>query len=116
MATAPVTIVETAAFIARAKGRMTDAERQALIDWVARNPGSGDLIEGGGGIRKLRFAVGERGKSGGIRVIYFYHSAALPVFLLTVFAKKERDDLNQAEINSLAKAVKAIPKSYGARR
>lgn len=116
MATAPVTVVETAAFIARAKGRMTDAERLALIDRVARAPEGGDLIEGGGGIRKLRFAIGGRGKSGGVRVIYYYHSEALPVFLLTVFAKRERDNLNQAEINNLARAAKAIPKSYGVKR
>ena len=115
MATAPVTVVETAAFIARAKGRMTEAERLALIDGIARNPECGDVIEGGG-IRKLRFAVGGRGKSGGVRVIYYYHSEALPVFLLTVFAKRERDDLTQAEVNSLAKTVKAVPKSYGVKR
>ena len=57
MAEARVTVVETNAFSARAKGRMSVAEVDRAIEVIARDPLCGDLIQGTGGIRKLRFAV-----------------------------------------------------------
>jgi hypothetical protein len=108
------TVVETDAFVARARGRMTDSEREAAIVMIAADPLRGDLIASGGGIRKVRFAIGRRGKSGGVRIIYYYHSLNLPVFLLTVFAKNEQANLTPAERNALAKAAKQIAKAYGA--
>jgi hypothetical protein len=109
-----VTVVETDAFVARARSRMNDGERQAAIDMIATDPACGDVIIGGGGIRKVRFGIGGRGKSGGVRIIYYYHSEHLPVFLLTVFAKNEQADLSMAERNALAKAAKQIAKAYRA--
>lgn len=109
-----ITVVETAAFATRARGRMNDAEREAAIDMIAADPLCGDVIVGGGGIRKVRFGVGRRGKSGGVRIVYYYHGEHLPVFLLTVFAKSEQADLSPAERNTLAKAAKQIAKAYGA--
>lgn len=109
-----VTVVETNAFAARARSRMSDGEREAAIDMIAADPVCGDVIAGGGGIRKVRFGIGGRGKSGGVRIIYYYHNENLPVFLLTVFAKNEQADLGMAERNALAKAANQIAKAYGA--
>ena len=108
-----VTVVVTAAFSARAKGRMTPSEIEAGIDFLAANPFRGDLIQGTGGIRKVRFAVGTRGKRGGVRIVYYFHNEAMPVFLLTVFAKNEKDNLSKAERNALAKVAAALRASYG---
>ena len=85
-----ITVVETVAFVARAKGRMNDEERRQAIDMIAADPESGRLIEGGGGLRKIRFGIGGRGKRGGVRIIYYLHNLSVPVFLLSVFAKNER--------------------------
>jgi len=74
------TVVETLAYLAHA----------AVIDRVASDPECGVLIRGTGGIRKVRFAFGGRGKSGGARVIYFLAGEQLPIFLPTVFAKNEK--------------------------
>jgi hypothetical protein len=63
-------VLETSAFSRRADALLATEERFALIDKLASNPHCGDLIPGLGGIRKLRFAAGGRGKSGGFRVIY----------------------------------------------
>ena len=63
---------------------------------------SGDLIEGTGGVRKLRWARDGRGKSGGVRVIYHFHGDAMPLYLLTMFAKNEQANLSKAERNELA--------------
>jgi mRNA-degrading endonuclease RelE of RelBE toxin-antitoxin system len=57
---------------------------------VGSTPEAGDLVPESGGIRKLRWAAKGKGKSGGVRVIYYFHSEALPVFLLTVYAKNQR--------------------------
>ena len=62
-------------------------------------------MEGTGGVRKLRWGRQGRGKSGGVRVIYYVHSEAMPLYLLTLFAKNERANLSMAERNELAALV-----------
>jgi hypothetical protein len=57
---------------------------------VAGDPQAGVLIPGTGGIRKLRFGFGGRGKRGGARVIYVFAGLDLPVFLLAAFARTSR--------------------------
>jgi hypothetical protein len=79
---------------------------------IALDPECGVLIQGTGGIRKARFAVGGKGKSGGVRVIYYYHSESIPVFLLDVFAKNEKANMTKKEMNALADLVKIL-KRYG---
>jgi hypothetical protein len=108
-----VTVVETVTFVARAKGGMTDDERHRAIDMIAADPECGVRIPGGGGLRKVRFGVGGRGKRGGVRIVYYYQDLSMPVFLLTVFAKNERDDLSRRELNQLAGAAKQIARTYG---
>ncbi|WP_255468865.1 type II toxin-antitoxin system RelE/ParE family toxin [Reyranella sp. CPCC 100927] len=66
------TVLETATFTARAERRLTVEELHATIDAIAKNPAAGDVIKDTGGVRKIRVAVGGRGKSGGARVIYFF--------------------------------------------
>ena len=103
-----MTVVETAPYLARAQTRMTDDERMALINLVAARPDFGVLLDGG--IRKIRFGAGSRGKSGGVRVIYLYTDESVPIFLLTVFAKNEQDNLTAAELKELVKIAKHITK------
>jgi hypothetical protein len=105
---------QTTAYLRKAERIMTEDERMSVVDLVAADPECGDLIPEGGGIRKVRVGIGGRGKRGGARVVYFYHSRRLPVFLLTMFAKNERADLTRIEVHQLAKAVRAIAKAYGA--
>lgn len=91
---------------------LTDEDITTLIDYIAQNPTCGDEIVGSGGCRKFRFAIKNRGKSGGVRVVTFYTGADLPVFLLTVFAKNERSNLSKAELNGLAKLTKELKAEY----
>lgn len=110
-----MTVVETAQFIRDATSRMTGSERSDLVFYLAANPEAGVLITDTGGVRKLRWAVGGRGKSGGVRVIYYYHSPGLPLFVLGLFSKSERANLSQAERNRLRVFVKKIVASYPGR-
>jgi|SRR5581483_8248944 len=109
---APVTVIETPEFLAATRRLLTASEHDALIDHLARLPGDGELIQGTGGVRKLRWAVEGRGKRGGARVIYFYHSQDVPLFALTAYAKNERSDLSQSERNDFRKLTKLLVESY----
>jgi hypothetical protein len=103
-----ITVAEVPEYIRRSAKLLSESERNGVIDHVAANPKAGDLIQGTGGVRKLRWARSGRGKSGGVRVIYYFHSEVLPLYLLTVFGKGEKADLSQAERNELAKLVQVL--------
>jgi hypothetical protein len=113
MTSALYTIVETRPFIQDAKSRLTDEERIGLINMIAADPTCGVVMEGTGGIRKVRFATQGRGKSGGVRVIYYFYNETLPIFLLAIFAKNEKTNLSRAEQNALAKFVINLVDTYG---
>ncbi len=108
-----ITVVETKPFMAEAKGRMKATEVEALIDYLAARPEAGDVIQETGGLRKIRFGIGNRGKSSSVRVVYYYYNDTMPLFLLTVFAKNEKNNLSKAERNALAKVARALRDSYG---
>ena len=69
-------------------------------------------MQGTGGIRKFRWASGNRGKSGGVRVIYYFHNESMPLFLLTLFGKNEKANLSKAERNELTKLANIL-NNYG---
>jgi hypothetical protein len=102
------TVVETAEFVARASKVMSEEQRAEVVELLARDPECGEVMQETGGVRKVRVALAGRGKSGGARVIYYFHSERLPVFALTVFAKNEKANLNTAERNAMAAVVRAI--------
>lgn len=105
-------VVETPEFRRRARGLLTEAEREALINHLAANPDAGDLMPSTGGARKLRWAARGRGKSGGIRVITFFSGPPVPVFLLTAFGKGEKVNLTQAERRALRKLLSELANEY----
>jgi hypothetical protein len=96
-----LTIAELPEYIHRAEKLLSAAERTEIINYLAARPKAGDLIEGTGGVRKLRWGRGAQGKSGGVRVIYYVHSDVMPLYLLTLFAKNERANVSKAERNEL---------------
>ena len=108
-------VVETPAYLADAEKLLSENERSTIITLVAQNPQCGDVMAGTGGFRKVRVAVGDRGKSGGARVIYYFYNQTAPVFLMAVFAKNEKENLSKAERNALAKVAKSIVASLSRR-
>ena len=110
MRTRPITVAETAVFIRQSSALWTDDERIGFIDFIARNPEAGDLIAASGGVRKVRWGRHGSGKRGGVRVIYFYHDPAMPLYLLMIYAKARRDDLSpdaQRTVQGLVARLKA---------
>ena len=102
------TVVELPEFIRQAHGLLSASETLLLVNYLAEFPQSGDLMQGTGGVRKLRWAREGKGKSSGVRVIYYFHSEHMPLYLLTLFAKNERANLSMAERNELAQLVKKL--------
>jgi len=107
-----LTIAEVPEYIRRAEKLLTEEERRDIVDYLAANPRAGDLMEGTGGVRKLRWGRQGRGKSGGVRVIYYVHSELMPLYLLTLFAKNERANLTKAERNELAGLVDILVSAW----
>ena len=104
------TVVETPAYLAAAKGVLSDDERAEVVDKVAGNPETG--ISLGGGIRKMRISRPGRGKSGGARVVFLFSAEDVPVFLLTVFAKNEKANLGARERTALIAVARQMVEDY----
>ena len=110
------TVVETPSYLAAADRLFTPEERMAIIERLASDPTCGVIIPGSGGIRKVRFGFGARGKSGGARIIYLFSGESLPVFVLAAFAKNEKANLSPAERNALARMVTDMIEDYRRRK
>ena len=91
---------------------LSETEKAELIAYLSVHPGAGVLIKGTGGIRKLRWARSGRGKSGGVRVVYYFHSLGIPLYLLTLFGKNEKDDLSMEEKKFLSRQVRELVKYW----
>ena len=93
--------IETSVFTRQVRELLTDDEYAAFQITLAANPLGGDVIQGTGGLRKVRVAVKGRGKRGGARVIYYYVSSAAQIRLLLIYVKGRKDDLSAAEKRTL---------------
>lgn len=103
------TVVETPPFLtSAAKAGMTEAERTIAIDLIAANPETGDVISGGGGVRKVRIPGRGKGKSGGYRILTYFMAPKRPVFLLWVLNKSKAANLTDAQTAALKAAAKEI--------
>ena len=113
MRTRPITVAETAVFMRQASVLWTEDERLEFVDFIARNPEAGDLIPASGGVRKIRWGRRGSGKRGGVRIIYFYHDPAMPVYLLMIYAKARRDDLSADAQRTVQRLVARLKEAYG---
>jgi hypothetical protein len=92
-----VIFVETAVFTRQVKELLSD-ESYAELQWsLATHPDAGDVIQGTGGLRKVRWVLQGRGKRGGARVIYFHASRGQQIRMLLIYRKGVKDDLSAAE-------------------
>ncbi len=106
------TIVELPEYKKQVQKHLSKSDSDLLINYLAEHPKAGDVIQGTGGIRKLRWAKSGSGKSGGVRVVYYYHNESMPLFLLSLFGKNEKANLTNAERNLLAKFTSILVKNY----
>ncbi len=110
------TVVEMSLFAAKADKQLSELERDSIVDHLAQNPWAAAVIPGTHGVRKWRHGMGGRGKSGGVRVIYYFYDEGWPVFLLQLYAKSERADLTAAERKSMGKLALQLKDSMRRQR
>jgi hypothetical protein len=91
---------------------LTDDDLNRLEYCLLKNPKIGKVLEGSGGVRKMRFAFVDRGKSGSVRVIYVDFEVQKDLYLLDVFQKADKENLSKEEKNELKKVVRLIELSY----
>jgi hypothetical protein len=94
-------IIETSIFTKKITALLNDEDYRGLQNVLVEMPGSGDIIQGSGGIRKIRWGANGRGKRGGARVIYYWASQHDQIFMLYAYAKNECDDLTKDQLSVL---------------
>jgi hypothetical protein len=108
-----LTVVETSAFARRAEKLLSTEEHEELLFYLALHPQSGDEIPGTGGVRKVRFAAKGRGKSGGVRAIYYFFDEVNPLYAIFLYSKNEQVNLTpeqKREVAAVAATIKAAAK------
>lgn len=111
------TFIEVPLFTKRWKEiGLGDEDLLALQIILLKDPASGPVMEGTGGIRKVRFPLENRGKSGSVRVCYTDFEEYEVTYLITAFTKNEQSNLSDSEKNVLRKLVKALKEEAANKR
>lgn len=97
--------IETTIFTKYLQDYLADDEYREVQNFLIERPDSGDLIQGTGGLHKLRWSLDGKGKRGGIRVIYYWQVAEDQIYLFTLYAKNEISDLSSNEKKALKKIL-----------
>ncbi len=97
--------IEAATFSKHLADYLSDDEYSKLQEFLIEKPTAGVVIQNTHGLRKLRWASGNKGKRGGIRVIYYWQTNEDQIYLLTLYAKNEISDLSAAEKKLLKQMV-----------
>ncbi len=100
--------IETPTFTRLITELLDDDEYSKLQAELAKRPNVGNLIKNGGGIRKLRWKRAGTGKSGGIRVIYYWITEDNQIFMLVAYPKSVKDNLTDRETAILRNLVKEL--------
>ena len=87
---------------------LSDEDLRRLENLIMQDPEAGALMQGTGGLRKLRFAFENRGKSGSARVCYVDFVLRETVFLITAYPKNEKENLSKAERNNIRKVIECL--------
>ncbi len=97
--------VETIVFMKQVQEAITDEEYGLLQLELINRPSSGNLIPGGKGVRKLRWALEGKGKSGGIRILYYLYLSKHQIYMLYLFKKSEQANFKGKQLAALAEYV-----------
>ena len=105
-----IVIIELLPFSKKAAKILDKRELEALHNHLIQHPNQGDVIPDTGGVRKLRWAAGGKGKRGGARVLCFYHVVGTTIYLMACYTKNEQSDVRTAVKKQLKSIVEQIKK------
>ncbi len=98
-------IIETSVFTKKITALLSDDEYRLFQNALVESPGSGDIIQGSGGIRKIRWKSNGRGKRGGTRIIYYWATNDDQLLMLYAYPKNEMESLTKDQLLILKKTV-----------
>lgn len=98
--------IETSAFSRLIYDYMSEEEYLGLQSYLLQRPSAGSVVPGSGGVRKLRWSMEGRGKRGGSRVIYYWKQANDEIWLLTLYAKNETENIPNHILRRIAEEIK----------
>ena len=87
---------------------LKDEEYRELQSSLVKHPDAGAIIRASGGVRKVRWGAGQRGKSGGVRVIYYWLASDDRIFLPTIYGKNEKENLGVADLKRVVKLLEEL--------
>jgi hypothetical protein len=100
--------IETALFSSLLPRHLSDDEYSEFQHYLAKQPDVGDIIRGSGGIRKVRWAKRGRGKSGGVRMIYYWKKTHDQIYMLTIYSKNEQENIDSKTLQRIAKELEEL--------
>ncbi len=100
--------VETSIFSRALPDYLSDEGYRNLQSYLIERPDAGAIIQRSGGVRKVRWAAGGKGKSGGLRIIYYWMRSDDQIFLLTLYGKGDKADLSAAELKQVVKLIEEL--------
>jgi hypothetical protein len=100
--------VELTPFVAFREEYWTDEDLRAMQNFLLAAPDAGDLIRGGSGLRKLRWAAQGQGKRGGARVIYYWRVSEDHIYLIYGYVKSRSEDLTPQQVKTLRELMKDL--------
>lgn len=98
--------IETPVFTRLIYGYMSEEEYLGLQSYLLQHPSAGTVVPGSGGVRKIRWSMEGRGKRGGSRVIYYWKQADDEIWLLTLYAKNETENIPSHILRKIAEEIK----------
>lgn len=93
--------IESFLFTKKLSDYLKDDEYSKLQEFLTEKPDAGDLMQGTGGLRKLRWTLDNKGKRGGIRIVYYWQIQKDQIYFFTLYAKNEMEDLSFKEKRAL---------------
>lgn len=100
--------IEATAFTKYVYDYMTEEEYIGLQSFLLQNPEAGKIVRGSGGVRKVRWAMAGRGKSGGARVIYYFRKQDDEIWFLTIYGKNEIESIPAHVLRQIAKEIENV--------
>ena len=97
--------IETSRFTKLLSEYLSDDEYRMLQWHLQEKPDAGDIVRGSGGVRKVRWAPEGKGKSGGVRVIYYWKKSEYEIWMLTIYSKSERESIPGHLLKKIAEAI-----------
>ncbi len=97
--------IEATVFTKYVYDYLSEDEYLGLQGFLLQYPEAGKIVRGSGGVRKVRWAIAGKGKSGGVRVIYYFKRQEDEIWLLTIYSKNEVESISAHVLRQIAKEI-----------